>query len=198
MITLLLSLRLHLEAERRWQSSVSLWSTSTPDSRQICITLPSYWLCGISFGMLLNCTLFLLLYYSDLFLSFSKSITFFSSLLLITLTTESSLLICWFAVVNIVIVSDKFKIWSQRFRRLESIITFPLRLIICWTRSHFFSALIVLSDKLNRFLDVLDVLLSTIMLINYVLSSPQRGEEQLDNQSWFASTQKTPSRTYGC
>ena len=60
-------------------------------------------------------------------------------------------------------------------------------MIICWTRSAFFIALIALSDKLNR---LLDVLLSAIMLINYVLTSPQREEEQLNNQSWFASTQK--------
>ena len=96
-------------------------------------------------------------------LDFSKSITRFSNLLLITLTTASSLLICWFAVANLVIVSNNFEIWSQRFQRSESTITFPLRLIISWTRSAFFSALIALSDKLNR---LVDMLFPTIMLLN--------------------------------
>ena len=139
---LLLSLQLYLEAGRWWQPSMSFWSTSTPNSWQICITLSSNWLSGISFGILLNSTLFLLLYCSDLACFFSKSITLFSSLLLTTLTIASSLLICWFAVANFVIVSDKFEIWSQRFWRSESTITLLLRLIICWNRSAFSSALI--------------------------------------------------------
>ena len=129
---------------------------------------------------------------ADLPCFFSKSITLFSSLLL---TILSSLLICWFEVANFVIVSHKFEIWSQRFRRSELTITFPLRLIICWIISAFFSALIALSDKLDG---LLDVLLSTVMLINYVLTSPQRDEEQLNNRFWFASTQKNSSSPYGC
>ena len=56
-------------------------------------------------------------------LDFSKSVTRFSNLLLITLTTVSSLLICWFAAANLVIVSNNFEIWSQRFQRSESTIT---------------------------------------------------------------------------
>ena len=193
-ITLLLSLRLYLEAGRRWQPSMSFWSTSTPDSRQIYVTLSSNWLSGISFGILLNSTLFLLLYCSDLACFFSKSITLFSSLLLTTLTIASSLLICWFAVANFVIVSDKFEIWSQRFRRSESTITFPLRLIICWTRSAFFSELIALSHKLNI---LLDVLLSTIMLINYVLTSAQREEEHLIINLDLHQHKQKPSSPYG-
>ena len=178
-ITLLLSSRLYLETGRRWQPSMPLWSTSTPDSRQIFIILLSSWLSGISFGILLNSTLFLLLYCSDLACFFSKSITFFSSLLLTILTIASSLLICWFAVANFVMVSDKFEIWSQRLQRSESTITFPLRLMICWSRSVFFSALIALSDKLNR---LLDVLLSTIMLINERLdkSTGKRNSLRID------------------
>ena len=65
MITLFLSPRLYLETGRRGQPSMSLWSTSTPDSQQICITSFSNWLSGISLGILLNSTLFLLLYCSD-------------------------------------------------------------------------------------------------------------------------------------
>ena len=139
---LLLSLQLYLEAGRWWQPSMSYWSTSTPNSWQICIMLSSNWLSSISFGILLNFTLFLLLCCSNLAWFFCKSITLFSSLLFTTLTIVSSLLICWFVVANFVLVSDKFEIWSQRFRRSKSIITLLLRLIICWNRSAFSSALI--------------------------------------------------------
>ena len=64
-------------------------------------TLSSNWLSGISFGILINSTLFLLLYFSDLAWFFSKSITLFSSLLLTTLTIASSLLICRFAAATV-------------------------------------------------------------------------------------------------
>ena len=86
---------------------------------------------------------------------FSKSITLFFNFLWTTLMITSSLLIFWFAVANFVIVSNKPEFWSQRFWRWELTLTFPLRLIICWTRSAFFSALIVLSHKLDRLLDIL-------------------------------------------
>ena len=57
---------LYFETGRRWQPSMSLWSTSTFDSRKICITLLSSWFSGILLGILLNSTLFLLLYCSVL------------------------------------------------------------------------------------------------------------------------------------
>ena len=174
---------------------MSLCSTSLSDPQKICTTLFSSWLSGISLGILLNSTLFLLLYCSDLAWFFPKTITLFYNLLLIFLTIASSLLICCFAVANFVIVSDEFEIWSQRFRRSESMITFPLRLIICWTRSAFFSALIALLDKLNK---VLDVLLSTTMLVNECLDKSTRKDKQLKNQSWFASTQEKLSSLSGC
>ena len=134
--------------------------------------LPLQWLSAISLGILLNSTLFPLLYCSDLAWVFPGQITLFSNLMLTTLTIASSLLICWLSVDNFVIVSKKLEIWSRRFRRSESTITFPLRLIIYWTRSAFLSALIALSHKLNR---LLDVLLSTIMLINERLDKSAKG-----------------------
>ena len=129
---------------------------------------------------------FLLPYFCDLARFFTKSITRYFNLLLTTLTTTSSLLICWCAVANIVIVSDKFEIWPQSFQKSESTVTFPLQLIIDLTRSAFFNALIALSDKLNN---LIDGLLSIIMLLN-VLTSPQKEEKKLKNLSRFASTTK--------
>ena len=129
---------------------------------------------------------FLLPYFCDLARFFTKSINRYFNLLLTTLTTTSSLLICWCAVANIVIVSDKFEIWPQSFQKSESTVTFPLQLIIDLTRSAFFNALIVLSDKLNN---LIDGLLSIIMLLN-VLTSPQKEEKKLKNLSRFASTTK--------
>ena len=129
---------------------------------------------------------FLLPYFCDLARFFTKSITRYFNLLLTTLTTTSSLLICWCAVTNIVIVSDKFEIWPQSFQKSESTVTFPLQLIIDLTRSAFFNALIALSDKLNN---LIDGLLSIIMLLN-VLTSPQKEEKKLKNLSRFASTTK--------
>ena len=89
------------------------------------------------------------IYCSYLTWFFYKSISLYSNLLLATLTIANSLLICWFTLTNVGIVSDKFEIWSQKFLRLESTITFPHRLIICWTRSAFFSALIALRCQIN-------------------------------------------------
>ena len=129
---------------------------------------------------------FLLPYFCDLARFFTKSITRYFNLLLTTLTTTSSLLICWCAVANIVIVSDKFEIWPQSFQKSESTVSFPLQLIIDLTRSAFFNALIALSDKLNN---LIDGLLSIIMLLN-VLTSPQKEEKKLKNLSRFASTTK--------
>ena len=129
---------------------------------------------------------FLLPYFCDLARFFTKSINRYFNLLLTTLTTRSSLLICWCAVANIVIVSDKFEIWPQSFQKSESTVTFPLQLIIDLTRSAFFNALIALSDKLNN---LIDGLLSIIMLLN-VLTSPQKEEKKLKNLSRFASTTK--------
>ena len=129
---------------------------------------------------------FLLSYFCDLARFFTKSINRYFNLLLTTLTTTSSLLICWCAVANIVIVSDKFEIWPQSFQKSESTVTFPLQLIIDLTRSAFFNALIALSDKLNN---LIDGLLSIIMLLN-VLTSPQKEEKKLKNLSRFASTTK--------
>ena len=129
---------------------------------------------------------FLLPYFCDLARFFTKSINRYFNLLLTTLTTTSSLLICWCAVANIVIVSDKFEIWPQSFQKSESTVTFPLQLIIDLTRSAFFNALIALSDKLNN---LIDGLLSIIMLLN-VLTSPQKEEKKLKNLSRFASTTK--------
>lgn len=110
-IIFLLPLWLYLEAGRRWKPSISLRWTSTPDSRQICITLVSSWISAISFEILLNSRLFLLLYCSELACFFYKSVTLFSSLLLTTLTMASLLLVGRFAVGNFVIVSDEFEIW---------------------------------------------------------------------------------------
>ena len=137
---------------------------------------------------------FLLPYFCDLARFFTKSINRYFNLLLTTLTTTSSLLICWCAVANIVIVSDKFEIWPQSFQKSESTVTFPLQLIIDLTRSAFFNALIALSDKLNN---LIDGLLSIIMLLN-VLTSPQKEEKKLKNLSRFASTTKKPSLPYSC
>ena len=136
---------------------------------------------------------FLLPYFCDLARFFTKSITRYFNLLLTTLTTTSSLLICWCAVANIVIVSDKFEIWPQSFQKSESTVTFPLQLIICLTRSAFFNALIALSDKLNSLIDGL----LSIMLLN-VLTSPQKEEKKLKNFCRFASTTKKPSLPYRC
>ena len=110
-VIFLLSLWLYLEAGRRWKPSISLWSTSTPDSKQICITLLSSWISAISFEILLNSRLFLLLYCSELACFVYKSVTLFCSLLLTTLTMASLLLVGRFAVGNFVIVSDEFEIW---------------------------------------------------------------------------------------
>ena len=98
--------------------------------------------------------------------------TLFSHLLLTISTIASSILICWFDIANFVRVSDKLDIWSQRFQRSGLTITLPLRLVICWTRWGFFSALIVLPDKLNR---LLDVLLSIIILMNECLDKSRKG-----------------------
>ena len=155
--------------------------------------------CRLAFQLIIcyitgNNAKFLLPYFCDLARFFTKSITRYFNLLLTTLTTTSSLLICWCAVANIVIVSDKFEIWPQSFQKSESTVTFPLQLIIDLTRSAFFNALIALSDKLNN---LIDGLLSIIMLLN-VLTSPQKEEKKLKNLSRFASTTKKPSLPYRC
>ena len=58
-------------------------------------------------------------------------------------------------MANFVIFLDESEIWSRKFWRVESTIIFILMLKICWTRSVFFNEFILLSDSLNKLLDVL-------------------------------------------
>ena len=112
-ITLLSWPLLFLERGSRWQPSISLASTSIPDSLQMLITVFSKSSSQILFGMPDNSTLFLRLYCSPFAWFFSKFMILSSNLLFTFFVITSSLVSFLFSNEIWSIGSGSLCIWSD-------------------------------------------------------------------------------------
>ena len=125
-ITLLLCPLLFLERGSRWQPSISLASTSVPDSLQMLITVFSKSSSQILFSMPDNSTLFLWLYCSPFAWFFSKFMILSSNLLFTFFVITRSLVSFLFSNEIWSIVSVSLCIWSDSLCKSVSTITLYL------------------------------------------------------------------------